>query len=103
LAAVAKRYAADPTVGRSKAAAVRSAYAGRTPAEVDEARARLHPGGLKQCRRCRTWQRFTAFATSRYNADSLNTDCRRCIAARNRETRGPATRSSATAEAFPQG
>jgi hypothetical protein len=72
LAAVAKRYAADPTVGRSKAAAVRSAYAGRTPAEVDEARARLHPGGLKQCRRCRTWQRFTAFATSTLHDDQCD-------------------------------
>lgn len=62
-------------------------YAARTPDKVLEDRARLHPGGLKQCRKCGLDLPFTAFATSRYKADGLDTDCRACIAARNGKTR----------------
>jgi hypothetical protein len=88
LAAVAEQYAADPTAVRSRAAAVHSAYAARTPAEVAETRARLHPAGSKRCRKCGVGLAFAAFALSRYKADGLDTDCRACIAERNRQARG---------------
>lgn len=36
---------------------------------------------------------------SRYKAYGLDTECRACIATRNRDTRGPGTRTAASADA----
>ena len=80
--AAAKRYVADPVVGRSLARAERVSYATRTPDQVGQDRARLRPDGLKRCRTCHDRKPFDAFAKNKYRADGLNGACRSCIAAR---------------------
>ncbi len=50
----------------------------RSATELSSDQERLHPDGLKRCRKCKQWLNLQAFSLKRRTADGLNPNCRDC-------------------------
>lgn len=78
-AEASRRWGASNQEGqRQRAAAQLRRYRVRSDEERATDRARLRPGGLKRCRRCRQELPFEEFHVSRACADGLHSTCKQC-------------------------
>lgn len=73
----------DAANKEARRASRRALYRGRTPEQVQEARDRLRPGGLKKCYGCLSEKGFSEFyRCPEFSPDGLTPYCKACIAER---------------------